>query len=116
PQDECHRVHALLTAGYDRGFDGGRTPGCGGSSNADDRPHQVATPPHLWTLLCVVKALKQPEETAGEVALKAAPDLSAGFAFGRASSDVVLGLRVEAGATDSDHVQGSVQAPVALPV
>src|SRR5438094_2344126 len=66
--------------------------------------------PTLWTLLCVVKALKQPEETAGEVALKAAPDLSAGFAFGRASSDVVLGLRVEAGATDSDHVQGSVQA------
>jgi hypothetical protein len=73
------------------------------------------------TLLCLSslgggRAGECPVEVAREVALDAAADLLAGFAFGAASFGVGQGGRVAAHAADGDDMQGTVELPVAEPV
>ena len=55
-------------------------------------------------------------ELSGDVALKAASDLSHGFAFCGASRDIGPGLGAAAHPVDGDGVDRSVEGPVAAPV
>src|SRR5829696_1225153 len=55
-------------------------------------------------------------ELAGDVALEAAPDLTAGFALGGAAGDVVLGRRAAPHAGHGDGVDRAVQGPVSAAV
>ena len=55
-------------------------------------------------------------ELAGDVALEAPLDLTAGLAFGCATGDVVLGRGTAPHAGDGDGVDSAVQGPVAAAV
>ena len=55
-------------------------------------------------------------ELAGDVALEAALDLTAGLALGSASGDVLLGCRAAPHAGDGDRVDRAVQGSVAAAV
>ena len=57
--------------------------------------------------------LSTPVEVAGEVALEQADGVAAGFAFGDAAGDVVLGGGVVLAAVEDDGVECAVELSVA---